>query len=42
MDRYQHDQTVKDDTDSEIEEEQPKTYEVAKPLASKAEAVKIE
>ena len=42
MDRYQHDQTIKDDTDSEIEEEPAKAAEVAKPVASKVEAVKIE
>ena len=42
MDRYQHDQTVMNDSDSEIEEEKPKVAEVAKPVASKVEAVKIE
>jgi len=42
MDRYQHDPSAKDDTDSEDEEEQPKAAEVAKPVASKVEAVKIE
>ena len=41
MDRYQHDPSAKDATDSEDEEEQPKAAEVAKPVASKVEDVKI-
>ena len=40
MDRYQHTSTVKDNTDSEIEEEDPEVAEFVKPAASKNKVIK--